>query len=128
MDRQTQVPVEQYLKQMRVEFEQAMRRVIEAVNAAPDGRWINGSEVEVRDVMADFRRKAFQTALQMRVDAAEGAFSPGGSGGEAKEAEQGARAALDADDQRAGGRAASPLPLGVRGQQHAKRRSAGRHA
>ena len=127
MDRQTQVPVEQYLQRMRVEFEQTMRRVIEAVNAAPDGRWINGSEVEVRDVMAEFRRKAFEAALQMRVNAAEGAFSPGGPGDEAKEAEQGAPGAFDHDDQRAGVDAASALPLRGRRHQHAKRRSAGRH-
>ena len=90
MDGQNQVPVEAYFQQMRGEVEQAMRQVIGAVNEAADGRWINGSEVAVRDVMAAFREKAFQTALQMRVDAAEGAFSPGGPGDEAKEKEQGA--------------------------------------
>ena len=127
MDRQTQVPVEDYLKQMRVECEQTMRQVIEAVNAAPDGRWINGSEVEVRDVMVEFRRKAFQAALQMRVNVAEGAFSPGGPVDEAKEAEQGARGAFDPDDQRAGVDASSALPLRGRRHLHAKRRSAGRH-
>ena len=51
MDRQTQVPVEQYLQRMQAEVDRAMRQVIQAVNAAPDGRWINGSELEVRDVM-----------------------------------------------------------------------------
>jgi hypothetical protein len=128
MDRQTQVPVQQYLQRMQAEVDRAMRQVIEAVNAAPDGRWINGSELAVRDVMAEFRRKAFETALQMRVDAAEGAFSPGGPGDNAKEAEQGARSALDADDQRPGCNAASALSQRVRRQPHAKRRPAGRHA
>jgi hypothetical protein len=28
--------------------------------------------------MTEFRRKTYETALQMRVDEAEGAFSPGG--------------------------------------------------
>ena len=121
MDRQIQVPVEAYLQQMRGEFEQAMRQVVEVVNKAPDGHWINASEVKVRDVMAEFRLKAFQTALQMRVDAAEGAFSPGGPGDKAEEAEQGVRAALDPYGQRPGGDAASALPLRGRRQQHSQR-------
>src|SRR6185437_5976587 len=58
MDRQTQVPVEQYRQRMQEEVDRVMQQVMEAVNAAPDGRWINGSEVQVRDVMAEFRRKA----------------------------------------------------------------------
>jgi len=78
MDRQVCLSVEQFIQQMRGPFEQAMRQVADAVTQAPDGLWINGSEVQVRDVMAEFRRKAYQTALQMRVDAAEGAFSTGG--------------------------------------------------
>jgi hypothetical protein len=49
-----------------------------AVNAAPDGAWVNGSEMEVRDVMGDLRQVAYQKAVQMRMKVAEGAFSPGG--------------------------------------------------
>ena len=80
MDRQAvQLPVEQFLEQMRGEFERTMREVADAVNRAPDGQWINGSEVQVLETMTEFRRKAYQTALQMRVDQAEGSFSPGGS-------------------------------------------------
>jgi hypothetical protein len=91
MDRQVCLSVEQFIQQMRGPFEEAMRQVADAVNRAPDGRWINGSEVQVRDVMAEFRRKTYQTALQMRVDAAEGAFSPGGPPVAQEDAEQGAR-------------------------------------
>lgn len=79
MDRQVQLSTEQFIEQMRGEFEQTMRRVADAVNQAPDGQWINGSEVQVLEAMTEFRRKTYQTALQMRVDEAEGAFSPGGS-------------------------------------------------
>jgi len=129
MDRQVQVPVDAYLQQMRGAFEQAMRQVVDAVNQAPDGQWINASEVKVRDVMAAFRQQAFQTALQMRVDAAEAAFSPGGPGDPPQEAEQGVRAPLDPHGQRSRGGAASALPRrgGRRQQQHAQRRPAGRH-
>jgi hypothetical protein len=91
MDRQYCLPVDQYIQRMRGEFEKAMRQVANAVNQAPDGRWINASEVEVLEVMTEFRRKAFETALQMRVDAAEGAFSPGGSDHRQAQAEQGKR-------------------------------------
>jgi len=55
-----------------------LRGVAAAVNKAPNGAWINGSEMEVRDLLGDFRRKAYETALQMRIDAAQAAFSPGG--------------------------------------------------
>jgi hypothetical protein len=79
MDRQFHFSAEQYMERMRGVFEQAMRQVADAVNQAPDGRWINGSEVQVLEAMTEFRRKAFETALQMRVDAVEGDFSPGGS-------------------------------------------------
>jgi hypothetical protein len=78
MDRQVQLSTEQLIEQMRGEFEQTMRRVADAVNQAPDGQWINGSEVQVLEAMTEFRRKTYETALQMRVDEAEGAFSPGG--------------------------------------------------
>ena len=104
MDRQQQVqlPVEQFIQRMQVEFEQAMRQVAEAVNQAPDGQWINGSEVQVLEVMTEFRRKTFETALQMRIDEAEGTFSPGGRANPQEEAEQGVGPAFDAERGRAG--------------------------
>ncbi len=61
------------------EITQAMlREVAEAVNNAPDGAWINGSEMQVRDRLAVFRRKALEKALQMGTDAAQATFFPGG--------------------------------------------------
>lgn len=72
----------EYREAMRAEFERTMEEVAKAVNDAPDGRWIRGSEEKVRDVMAEFRRIAFEKALQMRTDAAEASFPPSeGSGG-----------------------------------------------
>lgn len=87
MERQVQMSGNRFVEQMRGEFEQAMREVAEAVNGAPDGQWISGSEVRVLELMTEFRRKTFETALQMRVDEAEGAFSPGGPANAQKEAE-----------------------------------------
>lgn len=65
---------------MRQETERMLDEVMTAVNDAPDGAWINASEMKVRDVMGEYRRRVFEKALQMKTDAAEGAFSPGGPG------------------------------------------------
>ena len=51
-------------------------QVADAINEAPPGHIISGSEEQVRDLFADLRQQAFETALQMRVDAAEAAFPP----------------------------------------------------
>jgi hypothetical protein len=67
---------EEYAKQIKAEMEGYLASVIDAVNEAPDGAWIAGSEEQVRDLSADFRRQAFEKAVQMRVDAAEAAFPP----------------------------------------------------
>jgi len=67
---------EEYAKQMKAEMEGYLASVIDAVNEAPDGAWIAGSEEQVRDLSADFRRRVFERAVQMRVDAAEAAFPP----------------------------------------------------
>ena len=69
-----------FVESMRQETEQMLRDVMQAVNEAPDGAWINGSENKVRDLMGEYRRRTFEKALQMRTDAVEGAFSPGGCG------------------------------------------------
>jgi hypothetical protein len=82
------VLVEAFVQRMQQRMDQAVREVAEAVNNAPDGAWINGSEMKVRDVFADLRREAYETALQMRLDATQAAFSPGGQGERAAAVEQ----------------------------------------
>ena len=78
MDSVPVMSVEAYVERMRGITEELLRGVATAVNEAPNGAWINGSEMAVRDLLGDFRRKAYETALQMRIDAAQAAFSPGG--------------------------------------------------
>jgi len=102
MDRLPELSAEQLMERTRERFEQLMREVAAAVNAAPAGRVINGSEEQVRDLLGEFRREVYQTAVQMRVDAAEAAFSPGGPADSAAQAEQGPRPARPDDGQRAG--------------------------
>jgi hypothetical protein len=67
---------DEFIRQMRKKMEEALGKVADAVNEAPPGRIIAGSEEEVRDIFADLRKDAFEAALQMRVDAAEAAFPP----------------------------------------------------
>jgi hypothetical protein len=61
---------------MRMRMETMLGHVADAINSAPDGYVIAGSEEKVRDLFAEFRQAAFAMGLQMRVDAAEAAFSP----------------------------------------------------
>ncbi len=78
MDSVSVLKPEAYVDRMREITEAMLRGVAAAVNKAPNGAWINGSEMEVRDLMAEYRRQAYEMALQMRMDAAQAAFSPGG--------------------------------------------------
>ncbi len=67
---------EQYVAQMRQKMEAILGQVADAINDAPDGYVINASEEKVRDLFAEARQQAFEIGLQMRIDAAEAAFSP----------------------------------------------------
>ena len=76
MNPSPKVPPEQFAESMREEVDQYLEQVMEAVNQAPDGAWIAGSEEKVRDIVAAMRQRIFEKAVQKRVDAAEAAFPP----------------------------------------------------
>jgi hypothetical protein len=76
MDPLPAISADDLLESLRGRFEAVCRGVAAAVNQAPTGHVINASEEQVRDLFADFRRQAYQTALQLKIDAAEAAFSP----------------------------------------------------
>ena len=103
MDDVPQVKSELLLPAVREQVEDAVRKIMEAVNAAPSGMLIAASEEAVRDITGQLRRQLFEAALQQRIDAAEAAFPPSG-GREVREAETQQREAADhrADGQRAG--------------------------
>jgi hypothetical protein len=101
MDRLAKMSPAAYVEAMREEFERVMKQVAEAVNAAPEGHVISGSEEEVRDLLGAFRAKAYETAVQMRVHATEAAFFPGGPADGEADAQQGGSGARAADGQRA---------------------------
>ena len=67
---------DEFIRQMRAKMEEALGRVADAINEAPSGQIISGSEEQVRDIFAGLRQQAFETGLQMRLDAAEAAFPP----------------------------------------------------
>jgi hypothetical protein len=71
-----QVAPDKFVESLQQEMQQYLQSVMKAVNNAPDGDWIGGSEEQVRDLSADFRRQVFEKAVQLKVDAAEAAFSP----------------------------------------------------
>ena len=76
MERLLTMDKEQFIKQMQDEVRQVLGRVADAVNNAPDGAVINGSEIAVRDAMVELQRRVFETAVQMRIDSTESSFSP----------------------------------------------------
>ena len=76
MSESPKVPPEQFAETMREEVEQYLKQIMEAVNQAPDGAWIFGSEEQVRDISAAMRQRIYEQAVQKRVNAAEAAFPP----------------------------------------------------
>ena len=85
MSQSPRVPPEQFSESMREEVEQYLKQVMEAVNQAPDGEWISGSEEQVRDIAAAMRQRIYEQAVQKRVDAAEAAFPPSEQRGDGQE-------------------------------------------
>ena len=61
---------------VREDIEKCLQEVTAAVNQAHDGAVIDESEEPVREALARLRQAIYQKAIQMKVDAAEAAFSP----------------------------------------------------
>jgi hypothetical protein len=91
---------EQFIAQMQEEFRKALGQVADAVNNAPDGNVINGSEMAVRDAMVELQRRAFEKAVQMRIDSTESSFSPSAGRVGQGQAEQGPLGSRHAERQR----------------------------
>jgi hypothetical protein len=69
-------------RRLRDKAEAAIEKAMDAVESAPDGQWIAGSEWAVRGAFQDLMRECFQEIVQAKVDAdpaaSAGSFSPGG--------------------------------------------------
>jgi hypothetical protein len=76
MERQPELSAVDLRDKLLASFEQLCQDVALAVNQAEPGQVINQSEEKVRDLLADFRLAAYQAAVQLRLDAAQAAFSP----------------------------------------------------
>lgn len=98
MDRLLRMDKDEYLRQMREEVDRILGQVADAVNDAPDGSVINGSERQVRDLMGQLRQAAYEKALQMRIDSTESNFSPSEGCGGPVQAEQGSLGPQRVDD------------------------------
>jgi hypothetical protein len=58
MERLLTMDKEQFISEMQVEVRGILERVADAVNNAPTGKVINGSEIAVREAMAELRQQA----------------------------------------------------------------------
>ena len=76
MNKDVKITPEQLRQAVNADMEKLLDEVTGAVNTAPDGAVISGSEEPVCDAMARFRRLVYERAIQLRSQAAEAAFSP----------------------------------------------------
>jgi hypothetical protein len=109
MERLLVMDKEQFIEQMQKEVRRILGQVADAVNNAPDGNVINGSEMAVRDAMVELQRRAFETAVQMRIDSTESSFSPSEGCDGQTQGEQGTAAADGAEHQRTDRVSAHPV-------------------
>jgi hypothetical protein len=65
-------------RELTEQFQQSLDQAMDAVEQAPDGAWISGSEWEIRDLFQKLTAQAYERILQAKLDAAEksGDFSP----------------------------------------------------
>ena len=121
MERLVVVNRDQLAAELRQELEQTLAKVMDAVNAARDGRLIEDSESPVFHLMKELECRVFQKALQLRVDSTESAFSPSQGPAGQDQAQQGSGRMLAPDTTRAG----EPVANAVLRQSRRKRGSAG---
>jgi hypothetical protein len=68
-------------RELTEQFERSLDQAMEAVEQAPDGRWIAASEWQIRAIFQELMAQSFEKILQAKLDAAdEAAFSPSGQG------------------------------------------------
>jgi sugar/nucleoside kinase (ribokinase family) len=65
-------------KAAQQDIEQVLAEVQAAVDNAPEGDIIAGSEEAVREALARFRQRLYEKAVQLKADAGASAFSPSG--------------------------------------------------
>ena len=63
---------------VKADLERCLEKIVASVNAATPGRLLADTEEITRDALHEFSRRAYQQALQRKIDAAEAAFPPSG--------------------------------------------------
>lgn len=71
-----EIEVEKLKESLKKDFEDCIAEVVKAIDTAKAGSIIDDSEEPVRIATSRLRQRIFQKALQMKMDAAEAAFSP----------------------------------------------------
>ena len=69
---------ERWAGEMHGEYEAFLRQAWEAMKAARKGHWIADTEEVVRQAGAEFRCKALERLLRMRIEREQKSFSPSG--------------------------------------------------
>lgn len=53
-------------RKLKEQFEQSLDKALDAVEQAPDGRWIAASEWQVREIFQELMARSYQQMLQAR--------------------------------------------------------------
>jgi len=71
-----EIEIEKLKKLLKEDFDDCIAEVVKAIDTAKIGSIIDDSEEPVRVATGKLRQKIFQKALQLKIDAADAAFSP----------------------------------------------------
>lgn len=122
MDRLLQVDREELARRLLAEVQRTLGQVMDAVNAAKDGRLIVDSEREVLRLMQQLQSRVYEQAMQLRIDSSESNFSPSGGRVGPAQGQQGPLVVEPADGVGPGGFVADAVVRRSRSKRHAGRR------
>ena len=75
-----EIEIEKLKKLLKEDFDDCITEVVKAIDTAKIGSIIDDSEEPVRAATGKLRQKIFQKALQLKMNAADAAFSPSKQG------------------------------------------------
>ena len=75
-----EIEIEKLKQSLKEDFEDCITQVVKAIDTAKAGSIIDDSEEAVRAATGKLRQKIFEKALQLKINAAEAAFSPSREG------------------------------------------------
>lgn len=71
-----EIEIEKLKQLLKEDFDDCIAQVVRAIDSSKAGSIIDDSEEPVRIATGKLRQKIFQKALQLKIDAADAAFSP----------------------------------------------------